>query len=76
MMAGIRGAALLTGFRGSAGVDRQALRDVILRIGRLAEDFPEIVAIDVNPLLARGPGQGVVALDARIRVSSPNGSPA
>ena len=43
----------------------QALRDVILRIGRLAEDFPEIVAIDVNPLLARGPGQGVVALDAR-----------
>lgn len=62
------GAALLTGFRGSPGVDRPALVDALLRLSRLAEDFPEIVALDINPLLALPPGRGVMALHARIRV--------
>ena len=68
MLTRIRGAALLTGFRGSPGVDRPAVVDALLRLSRLAEDFPEIVALDINPLLALPPGRGVMALDARIRV--------
>ena len=64
----IRGVALLEGFRGSSGVDRDALVDALLRVSRLAADFPQIVAMDINPLLALPPGQGVLALDARIQV--------
>ncbi|HVZ72887.1 MAG TPA: acetate--CoA ligase family protein [Polyangia bacterium] len=68
MMAALRGGALLTGFRGSAGVDRDALERALLRVSRLGADFPAIVSLDINPLLALPPGQGVLALDARIQV--------
>ena len=64
----IRSSVLLKGFRGSAGVDREALVAALLRVSRLAADFPQILALDINPLLALPPGQGVRALDARIQV--------
>ncbi|HTA19047.1 MAG TPA: acetate--CoA ligase family protein, partial [Polyangia bacterium] len=70
MMERIRGAVLLKGFRGSAGVDRDALVDALLRVSRLAADFPQIVALDINPLLALPPGKGILALDARIQVAA------
>jgi acyl-CoA synthetase (NDP forming) len=70
MMTQLRGAALLTGFRGSPGVDRVALEQALLRVSRLAADFPQIVSIDINPLLALAPGQGVLALDARIELEA------
>ena len=43
-----------------------ALIDALCRIGQLADDFPEIEELDVNPLLALV--DGVVAVDARVRV--------
>jgi acetate---CoA ligase (ADP-forming) len=66
MVAGIRGATLLSGTRGRAAVDRGALAEALCRIGRLAEDFPEISELDVNPLIALS--EGAVAVDARIRI--------
>jgi acetyl coenzyme A synthetase (ADP forming)-like protein len=69
MLAQLRGAALLTGFRGRPGVDRPAVTDALLGLSALAEDFPQILAVDINPLLARPPGEGAIALDARIRVA-------
>ncbi|MEV0646416.1 GNAT family N-acetyltransferase [Phytomonospora sp. NPDC050363] len=63
----LRGAPLLTGFRGSAPVDTDAVEHVLIRIARLAEDFPEIAELDANPLLAFS--DGVVAVDVKLRLS-------
>ena len=67
MIGSIRGVKLLGPVRGAAAVDRTALEDVVLRVGQLAVDFPEISELDVNPLLATE--RGVVAVDARALLS-------
>jgi len=67
MVVGLKSSPLLTGYRGSAPVDLEALVDLLLRVGRLAEDFPELEEMDANPAIA-GPG-GVVVVDARLRLS-------
>jgi acetate---CoA ligase (ADP-forming) len=71
MLDSIRGRALLDGFRGAPAGDREALVDAILRVSRLVEDVPEVVELDLNPLVALEPGRGVVAVDARVRVRGP-----
>jgi len=63
----IRSAPLLLGYRGAAAVDLHALRDVLLRVSRLADDLPEITDLDLNPVIARP--DGVFAVDARIKVA-------
>lgn len=55
---------LLTGFRGRAPVDVDALVEVLIRFSYLIADHPEISEIDLNPLVVSP--EGVVALDARI----------
>jgi acetyl coenzyme A synthetase (ADP forming)-like protein len=74
MVDGIRGAAILAGMRGRAGVDRAALADVLGRVSQLATDFAEIEELDLNPLLAFE--AGVVAVDARVRLSGASHGPA
>ncbi|MBI4508896.1 MAG: acetate--CoA ligase family protein [Deltaproteobacteria bacterium] len=69
MVEKIRGAKLLRGFRGAPSADREALVDTILRISALVEALPELQELDINPLVARPPGEGVIAVDARIRVA-------
>ncbi len=65
MIARLRGAKLLTGFRGSAGVDLEALADAVARISELAADFAgEIEELEVNPL--RCTPERIVAVDALI----------
>jgi acetate---CoA ligase (ADP-forming) len=60
----LKAAKLLTGFRGSAPVDLDTVAQVVAKIGRLMLDRPEILEVDINPLVAYPAGQGVVALDA------------
>ena len=57
---------LVAGYRGAPAADRKALLDLVHRLGRLAEDFPEVSELDLNPVIA-GP-DGCVAVDARVRV--------
>jgi acetate---CoA ligase (ADP-forming) len=64
----IRGKALLDGFRGAPPADKDALIDAIHRVDRMVGDHPQIQELDLNPLVALPPGQGVVAVDARIRI--------
>ena len=65
MLARLRGYRLLTGFRGGAAVDLDALADAIARISELAADLAgEFEELDVNPL--RCSGNKVVAVDAVI----------
>jgi hypothetical protein len=63
----LRGARLLTGYRGSPAGDTATLQDVLLRLGRLAEDFPQIAELDLNPLLVFP--HGVTAVDVKLRLS-------
>ncbi|EQD53897.1 Acetyl-CoA synthetase I (ACSI, ADP-forming), subunit beta, partial [mine drainage metagenome] len=52
MLRSLRGAPLLTGYRGSRPVDLDALADVVCRISALSELCPEIVELDCNPVVA------------------------
>jgi acyl-CoA synthetase (NDP forming) len=73
MWRGLRAAPLLTGYRGTPPVDTAALEDLLLRLGRLAADLPEIAELDLNPVLA-GP-DGVVAVDAKLRLAPVGAEP-
>ena len=63
----IRSAPLLLGHRGAPPADLAALRSLLLRVSRLAEDLPEITELDLNPVIARP--DGVYPVDARIKVA-------
>jgi acyl-CoA synthetase (NDP forming) len=67
---GIRGYPLLTGHRGAPPADLDAVRELLLRVSQLAQDVPEISELDLNPVIVRGAGQGVCAVDARVRVAA------
>jgi acetyltransferase len=63
MLDELRMAPLLGGVRGEAPVDRAALAQAISRFAHLAAELPELVEVELNPLVA-GPA-GVLAIDAR-----------
>ncbi len=69
MLAGLRSGKLLDGFRGAPPADRAALIEVIRRVAALAEIAPEIVELDLNPVIVLPRGEGAIVADARIRVS-------
>ncbi|GIJ71505.1 bifunctional acetate--CoA ligase family protein/GNAT family N-acetyltransferase [Virgisporangium ochraceum] len=73
MWRSLRGAPLLTGYRGVAPADTAALEDLLLRVGRLAEDLPEVAELDLNPVLASA--RGVLAVDVKLRLSPADGEP-
>jgi acetate---CoA ligase (ADP-forming) len=60
---------LLEGFRGAPATDIGAVEDVILRVSAMVEEHPEIVELDLNPLIAKP--EGVTIVDARVRVEAP-----
>lgn len=66
MIDGLRGAALLRGFRGAPARSEPALRDILLRVSALLELCPEIVELDLNPVIVTA--TGARAVDARIRI--------
>ena len=59
--------------RGAPPADTGAVEDLIARIGRLAEELPEIAELDLNPVLA-GP-DGVLAVDAKMRMATVGAEP-
>ncbi|MGE3245664.1 MAG: GNAT family N-acetyltransferase, partial [Beijerinckiaceae bacterium] len=60
---------LLDAFRDRPAVDRAAIVDVLLRISDLVCELPQVVELDINPLIA-GP-EGAIAVDARISIARP-----
>ncbi len=58
---------LLHGVRGEVPSDLEAIVDVLLRLSQLVNDFPEIVELDINPLLAFV--KGYSAVDIKITIS-------
>jgi acetyltransferase len=57
---------LLLGYRDCPPADLRALERALVSLSQLAADVPEVVELDINPLLADR--NGVIALDARVRV--------
>jgi acyl-CoA synthetase (NDP forming) len=63
----LRGAPLLTGYRGAPPVDTAAVEELLLRLGRLADDRPEVAELDCNPVIA-GPS-GLSIVDVKLRLA-------
>ncbi|HZC63839.1 MAG TPA: GNAT family N-acetyltransferase [Streptosporangiaceae bacterium] len=63
----VRAAPLLLGHRGAPPADLTALENLLLRVARLAEDFPQVAELDLNPVIARPDAAYVV--DARIHLT-------
>ncbi|TYB95589.1 GNAT family N-acetyltransferase [Micromonospora sp. WP24] len=61
-----RAAPLLRGHRGAAPVDRSALAELLLRVGRLADEQPRVRALTLNPVLARPDGLSVLHATVRL----------
>ena len=66
MVESIKAFPLLRGVRGEAPSDLNALCEAIERVSQLAVELPEAVELDLNPLIVRPEGKGVVAVDARV----------
>jgi acyl-CoA synthetase (NDP forming) len=62
----LKGAQLLRGTRGHPPADIEALADTVMRVGASIRARPEIMEIDINPVLVLAAGTGVIALDALI----------
>ncbi|GGW69365.1 hypothetical protein GCM10010503_53250 [Streptomyces lucensis JCM 4490] len=65
----IRTAPLLFGWRGSTPVDTPALEELLLRVSRLVDDHPEVVAVTLEPVVVAP--HGVSVLDATVRLAPP-----
>ena len=70
MLEEIRAKALLEGIRGKPPVDKEAIIDTLLKMGQLVQEFPEIAEFDINPLIVYPKGQGAIAIDMRLVLSS------
>ena len=66
MIRSLKSYKIMKGARGSKGVSEAAFIKVITSVSDLLLEAPEIVEMDINPLL--GSGDSVVAVDARIRI--------
>ncbi len=65
----IRAAPLLFGWRGSQPVDTTALAELLLRVSRLVDDHPEVVGVDLEPVVVAPHGLSV--LGAAVRLARP-----
>jgi hypothetical protein len=59
---------LLEGFRGSAAVATDEVARLAAALGRLAVDVPELVELDLNPVMARP--DGCTLIDAKVRLAA------
>lgn len=59
---------LLSGYRGRPETDIEAIIDVVMQVSRMSAELEDLEALDLNPVLVRAKGKGVVAVDARLTV--------
>ncbi|MEU5268264.1 GNAT family N-acetyltransferase [Streptomyces hygroscopicus] len=67
----VRTAPLLFGWRGSKPVDTAALEELLLRVSRLVDDHPEVVAVDLEPVVVAQHGLSVLGASARLAPPPP-----
>jgi len=67
MVGGIRAAAAYRHAAGGGPVDVAAVRDIVVRVAALADAVPELVELDLNPVLVTA--SGAHAVDAKARLA-------
>ena len=68
----VRAHRLMQARRGRPASDIAAVADLLARVSRLAADLPEVVELDLNPVIVLPEGQGCQIVDVRIRVGVPD----
>jgi succinyl-CoA synthetase beta subunit len=63
----VRSLRMLAGYRGRPAADSEALARAVVSLSNLAFDS-KVAELEINPLLVRGSGQGVIAVDALVRM--------
>jgi acetyltransferase len=72
MIQSLKGYRVIQGIRGKEGVNEDLFSEIIQRISSLVMAAPEIVEMDINPLM--GSMTGIVAADTRIRICRDQGT--
>ncbi|MCK9920509.1 GNAT family N-acetyltransferase [Frankia sp. AgPm24] len=67
----VRAAPLLLGYRGAQPLDVAALEDLLLRVGRLADDLPDVVSLTLDPVVVSTVGLTVLSSEIVIGPSVP-----
>jgi acyl-CoA synthetase (NDP forming) len=70
MLDDLRGARILRGARGRPAVDRSAIVSMLVALGRLGLDRPDLLEVDLNPVIASA--SGAVAVDALVVLEEPD----
>ncbi|MCI0346906.1 MAG: acetate--CoA ligase family protein, partial [Chloroflexi bacterium] len=68
MLERLRGSAILDGVRGRPPIDRNAVADVLVRLSNLGHERPDILEVDLNPIIASA--SGALAVDALVVIGS------
>jgi len=68
MLADLRGARILDGVRGGAAVDRAAVADLLVALSRLGDARPDLLEVDLNPVIASP--AGALAVDALVVIAT------
>jgi len=66
LLRGPKAAPLLHGYRGTPPADVAALRDLLLRVGQLADDQTRLAMLELNPVLVRENGLSVLQVEAQV----------
>ncbi len=72
MIRQIKGYRLFQGFRGRPPADIETIEKSMVSLSNLATNHPEIVELDINPLLVHKRGEGATAADCRIILKKPD----
>jgi len=75
MVRQIKGYKLLQGFRGRPKGDIETIEKCLVGLSSMAINHPEIIELDINPLLVHAEGQGATAADCRMILRAPGGAP-
>jgi acyl-CoA synthetase (NDP forming)/RimJ/RimL family protein N-acetyltransferase len=67
LISSVKASPLLDGYRGAAVVDRGALADLIARVSVLADRQPDVVSLEINPVIAHPGGVDVLGAEIVIR---------
>ncbi len=72
MVKNIKGYKLLKGFRGRPVADTEAIEKALVSISNMVTDNPEIMEMDINPMIVHEKGGGASVADCRIILKSPD----
>jgi ATP-grasp domain len=67
----VPGALLLLGRRGLPSADLVALRDMLQRVSRMADDLPQIAELELSPVIANPHGAQVIDAQVRLNIAEP-----